>query len=379
MTRVPRLPTALNGIIERRGDVDAYRVAVKRGDRLRIRVFAATLGSPIDPKIRIRSLDASNKAGAVVVETDDTPLPDRDIFGTSFASQGGLKDILDPSVVWEPTADGDYLLELEDTSGSGGPTAVYRIEVEPAEDAVHTLLTSTAFDWMECVRTSGLAVPQGNRWTVNLSLPEGQGNSYRGALDLVAQGLPAGVHLVAARVQAGQRLWPVQFVADDSSTPGTAVITLEAKPADSSSSTHFRSRSQQNIPFINHPGGDAWRHGPTRPLCAGRHRSLAVFDRDQTTARRARAGRRTRDSRENHAGARDSRKLLSSSATGYRRESPCSRRPRSRRAHPTRSCESPPKPTRRWAPRRWSSPPVRRGTTSTPISALAACAFRRKS
>ncbi len=63
---------------------------------------------------------------------DDAPLADRDIFGTSFRSGGGLKDVLDPSVIWEPKSDGDYLLELEDSSGSGGPTAVYRIEVEPA-------------------------------------------------------------------------------------------------------------------------------------------------------------------------------------------------------------------------------------------------------
>jgi hypothetical protein len=257
VTRVEQLPVALNGRIDSRHEVDSYRVSVKQGDRLRIRVFAATLGSPIDPRLRVRAVDKSGKPGAVELEADDAQLPDRDIFGTSFRSQGGLKDILDPSIIWEPRATGDYLIELEDPSGSAGPTAIYRIEVEPTSDAVHTLLTSTAFDWMECIRTSGLAVPQGNRWTVNVSLPRGQGSAYRGPLDLVALGLPAGVHLVSGRVPSGQKLWPVQFVADASTPPGSALITLEARPVDTSRA--FQSQSQQRIPFINHPGGDAWR------------------------------------------------------------------------------------------------------------------------
>lgn len=257
VTVVKQLPAALNGQIDRRDDTDAFRVSVSKGDRLRVRVFAATLGSPIDPKLRIRSVDASGMPSATEMEADDSQLPDRDIFGTSFRSQGGLKDILDPSIIWEPKSDGDYWIELEDTSGSAGPTAVYRIEVEAAPQAVHTYLASTAFDWMECVRTSGLAVPQGNRWTVNLSLPQGQGSNYRGELDLVAHGLPPGVTLVTSRVPAGRTLWPIQFVADASATPSTSRITIEARSTDPSQK--LESQSQQNIPFINHSGGDAWR------------------------------------------------------------------------------------------------------------------------
>ncbi len=257
VTRVDRLPAALNGIIETRTDVDAFRVSVNQGDRLRVRVFAASLGSPIDPRLRIRSVGASGEPGPVEIESDDATLPERDIFGTSFRSRGGLKDILDPSVIWEPNKAGDYLIEIEDPSGSGGPLAIYRVEVEPVPDSVYTLLNSTAFDWMECVRTSGLAVPRGERWTVNLSLPRGQGNAYQGELDLIATGLPPGVRMVTERVPGGRTLWPVQFVADSSAVPGSALIEILARPVDSR--RNFASGSQQNIPFINHPGGDAWR------------------------------------------------------------------------------------------------------------------------
>ena len=256
-TRVERLPAALNGIIEARGDVDIYRFSARKGDRYRVRVFAASLGSPIDPRLRIKAVDPKGQPGSVEVEADDAPLPDRDIFGTSFRSQGGLKDILDPSVIWEPKLDGDYSIEIEDSGGAGGPTGVYRVEVEPAPNSAYVLLTSTAFDWMECVRTSGLAVPRGDRWTVIVSLPRGQGDSYRGELEIIAEGLPPGVRLVAGRVPEGRKLWPVQFVADPSATPGAWLITLGVRPVDSSKTLETGSR--QVIPFINHPGGDAWR------------------------------------------------------------------------------------------------------------------------
>ena len=256
-TRVERLPAALNGRIDQRGDVDAFQITVKKGDRLRVRVFAASLGSPIDPKLRIRGVDSAGTVGPIEVEMDDSQVSERDIFGTGFRSGGGLKDILDPSVIWEPKADGDYLIELEDTSGSGGPTAVYRIEVEPAGNSVHTLMASTAFDWEESVRTTGLVVPQGNRWTVNVNLPQGQGSAFRGELELSAHGLPEGVRMIAGKVPAGRSLWPVQFVAEASSKPCNALITLEARPVDPAQK--LESKSYQAIPFINQSGGSAWR------------------------------------------------------------------------------------------------------------------------
>lgn len=254
---VAQLPAALNGKMESTGDIDQFRISVKKGERWQVRVFASTLGSPLDPTIQIRRATSSGVPENSEVTADDAQLPERDIFGTSFRSGGGLKEVLDPSLIWEPKADGDYLIEIADQGGQGDETSVYRIEVEPAKDSVHTYLASTAFDWMECVRTSGIAVPQGNRWTINVNLPQGQGSAFRGELDLVAVGLPTGVKMITPRVPAGQGQWPVQFVADASATPGTALFTIEARPVDASKK--LLTSSQQNIPFINHSGGDAWR------------------------------------------------------------------------------------------------------------------------
>ena len=255
-TPVAGLPAALNGIIEKPGDVDAFRVSVKKGERYRVRVWAAALGSSLDPTIRILPIDAA-AAGKPELTADDSTLVDRDLFGMFAHGGSTLKDSLDPTVIWEPKADGDYCVEMTDVNGAGLPTAVYRIEIEPAPDAVHTFLNSTAFYWQECTRTSGLALPQGNRWTVNVSLPPGQGNTYTGELEFVAHGLPAGVRLVSPKVRGGEKLWPVQFVADATAAPGAALITLEARPTDPAKK--IASSSQQNLPFCSHSGGDAWR------------------------------------------------------------------------------------------------------------------------
>lgn len=279
-TRVAALPVAVNGLLDKPGDVDAFRLSVKKGDRYRVRVYSATLGSPLDPAIRIRPMTADGTPGPIEAEADDADpmLIDREIFGPNFRSRGGLKDVFDPSFVWEPKADGDYLLEVRDTSGFGGPTGIYRVEIETPPNRVYVqLATGGNSDWVEASRYMGLAVPQGNRWTVNVNLPQGQGNAYRGGLQIVAEGLPPGVRIVSPPVPPGQSRWPMQLVADASAQPGGAAITLGVRATDIGKT--IESGCQQWVPFINHSGGDAWRAVRTdRPIMAVTDRAPIAID-----------------------------------------------------------------------------------------------------
>ena len=259
-TRVPKLPIAVNGTIEKLGDTDVFRLAVKKGDRYRVRVYGSHFGHPIDPAIRIWSVAAAaaDRSGAPEVEADDSKGDARDLFGgVNMRAGGGFKDVLDPSVIWEPPADGDYLLEIFDASGGGGPTAVYRIEIETPPQTRYFVLASRCTDWVEGSRATGLAVPQGGRWTVPVSLYKGQGTTHAGPFDIVAKGLPDGVRLVSSRVPGNATEWPVQLVADTKAMPGGAVIRFEAVSADPA--VPLGSGCQQSVPFINHAGGDAWR------------------------------------------------------------------------------------------------------------------------
>jgi hypothetical protein len=242
-TRVPQLPAALNGILAKTGQTDRFRVTVKKGDRYRVRVLASGLGSPLDPVLSIRQADQT--AVEITGDDADLKLPDR-----------GLRDVFDPTVIWEPKADGDHLVELRANTGEG-PVSVYRIEIEPAPDVIFAQLRSVANDGAETGRYTSLAVPQGNRWTFNLTLPPGLGTTFKGDLEVFAQGLPPGVTLANTRVPGGQGAWPVQLIAAGEARPGCAVITLGVRATDSA--RKIETASVQRIPFINHPGGNCWR------------------------------------------------------------------------------------------------------------------------
>ncbi|MFZ4768023.1 MAG: PPC domain-containing protein, partial [Roseimicrobium sp.] len=46
-------PIALNGIIEKKGDIDYFKVPLKKGMKLDVMGFAQTLGSPLDPVVNV--------------------------------------------------------------------------------------------------------------------------------------------------------------------------------------------------------------------------------------------------------------------------------------------------------------------------------------
>jgi hypothetical protein len=265
-TPVPQIPAALNGILAKPGEVDRFRVKVKKGDRLRLRVYAASLGSPLDPTLSIRKVGETQPE----ITGDDASgmgLLDRDIVGPRPRSGTCLKDSLDPSVLWESKSDGDYLIEVGANDGAG-PAGVYRVEITPPPDAVFTVLyTRDLNTWSEHTGYTGLAVPQGNRWAVNVSLPFGQGTTFKGDMEIVAHGLPPGVTLGNTRISgaehaarvAASRLadWPVEFIAGPDAKPGGAVITLDVRSTDPAKK--IETASMQWLPFLNSSGGDAWR------------------------------------------------------------------------------------------------------------------------
>ena len=248
-TIVPALPAALNGIIEKPGEQDTFRIPAKKGERWRVRVYARSLGTALDPRIAIRRAGSDD----IEIEGDDASLEDRGFY--SMSGQIQRKEKMDPSIIWEPKEDGSYLLSISDMRGLGDPLSVYRIEIEPVLNEINTAIAARVIDGVECPRVTGIAIPQGNRWNVNVNLVEGQGNLCKGDLELVATGLPRGVHMIAPPIAAGSKQTQVQFIADADVKPQVALITLRCKAADGSP---LVSQSQQSFPFLNHSGGHAW-------------------------------------------------------------------------------------------------------------------------
>ena len=232
-TQVPALPAALNGIIANAGEVQTYRFTARKNETWQVRVYGRTLGAPIDPKIWIRA--ANNPKN--LLEADDSRLQD-----LGYVSQRGnwrIKDQMDPIAVFAVPADGNYLIGVEDTTGASGPDHVYRVEIEPARDRIYTHITT---DGYQLPRLGGLIVPRGNRWTLDVQIEQGLGNTYKGEIDLDARGLPPGVTMIAPRYPKGATRMPVQFVASPDAEPQAALIELLARPVDASAKIETASR-----------------------------------------------------------------------------------------------------------------------------------------
>lgn len=242
------LPAALNGILDQPGATHIYRFAAKKGQAWHVRVFARTLGAPVDPRIWIRAANG----GRNLVDADDSRLPD--LGRPSMRGTWHVKDQEDPVAVFRAPADGEYLLGIADTTGAAGPDHVYRVEIEPLRDTIYTHITMP--DGYQLPRLTGLIVPQGNRWTLDVQLAPQLGNTYKGDLELAAEGLPKGVTMIAPRVTKGLLRVPVQFAAADDAPPAAALIRILARPVDPS--VPLQSGSRQAFALINRPGELPW-------------------------------------------------------------------------------------------------------------------------
>ena len=102
-----KLPGAIEGRFETRGDRDYYQFEAKKGERFVFTGQTRTLGSPSDLFMRLY-----NAEGGVLAEAEDT------------GAEEGILNVTFP-------ADGLYRLRVEDTNHRGGADEVYRIAIEP--------------------------------------------------------------------------------------------------------------------------------------------------------------------------------------------------------------------------------------------------------
>jgi hypothetical protein len=131
---------------------------------------------------------------------------------------------------------------------------VYRLEIEAVRDTIYTHITMP--DGYQLPRLTGLIVPRGNRWTLDVQLAQGIGNTYKGEIELQAVGLPAGVTMIAPRVPKGATRVPVQFVAGADTAPQSAQIEILARAAEAAAK--LESGSRQGFALVNRGGELPW-------------------------------------------------------------------------------------------------------------------------
>lgn len=203
------LPVAFNGIIERKGDIDYYRIFLKKDQHAHFRCFASSMGSPLDSVINVYN-GADNKH-----------------------MQGNDDQVGSDSVVTiKAPQDGEYVVRVRDHRNRGGGDFVYRIEATLDEPTLTTAITR--YDRNQPQSRQAVAVPQGNRYAALVTVSR---TRVGGDLHPVISGLPSGVSYEGLSVGQQGNLMPLVFEANADAALGSSIIDLQAKPNPNSGSS----------------------------------------------------------------------------------------------------------------------------------------------
>ncbi len=187
---VAEIPGALHGVIGKPGDVDHFRVSLKKGQLYQVQVETHTIGSPAD--IELILLDAKGKE-------------------VSRADDSGLDEA---RMNISPPADGDYTLVVRELVNWGGPEFAYAIRFAPRTPSL-TLSSGI----------TRVALPQGTRQPLPLSLNQ---VALAGDVAFRLLGAPRGISMKIKEVKQGTREIDNYLVCDASTEPGVYTIQVEA-------------------------------------------------------------------------------------------------------------------------------------------------------
>jgi hypothetical protein len=226
------LPVAMQGIIERPGDVDFFRFAAKKGQQLDVKVYARKpLRSPLDAVLMVH-----NAQGGAIANNDDTGGPD------SFAR------------VAIP-ADGEYFISVRDQLKGGGPDFVYRVEITETKPALVVRLPERR----QYISTT-LVVPQNNH---NAVMVAAQRQNFAGEVAVSFVGLPAGMKAEVVPMAAGMQEIPVLFSAAADAPPAGALVGILGKATDPKINAAGR-LDQRTMLVRGQNNVDVWGHNADR-------------------------------------------------------------------------------------------------------------------
>ena len=201
-TPVASLPIALNGVIEKPGDMDHFRFKMKKGEVYDFACFARRLGSPLDPVMLLM-----NSKGGGLIANDDSAGPD-----SYFRYQA--------------PADDDYVLRIDDHLKKGGPTYVYRIEITPVKPSMTLSIPKVGLFSQE---RQTISVPRGNRFAVLVNVARAD---FGGEVVLGVNKLPKGMTASAENMMPYLDTIPMVFEAAADAPVAGNMADLFAKHVD---------------------------------------------------------------------------------------------------------------------------------------------------
>lgn len=197
---------ALNGIIAQPGDVDFFRVPMKKGQVWEIRGLSQTIGSPLDPVVAIQ-----NPKGGSLNGNDDG---------------GGLRRLDSKFKITIP-ADGDYTVSVRDHLERGGNHFVYRIEMVASQPSL--TFASPDYTVNDTQYRQFMAVPRGGRMVLQNNFTR---NGIGGDFRYEAPSLPAGVKLLTSAAPGNLPGVPLVLEAAEDAPLAGGYTAIRLQPVD---------------------------------------------------------------------------------------------------------------------------------------------------
>jgi hypothetical protein len=194
---------ALNGVIEKPGDVDQFVFKATKGQVFDIHCYARRIRSPLDSVMYL-----AKKGAGAILGADDSFGPD------SFFR-------------FQAPENAEYVVWVIDQLGKGGPDYFYRIEVTQVVPQLQMLTNAEQIPLGTGVMS--IAVPKGNRQAI---LIYGNRADWGGDLNVSVDGLPKGVTVEAPSIVASQAVVPVLFSAKPDAALAATLAQVAGKPAD---------------------------------------------------------------------------------------------------------------------------------------------------
>ncbi|MEM1443323.1 MAG: PPC domain-containing protein, partial [Verrucomicrobiota bacterium] len=204
LKNVGALPLAFNGILEKEGDIDYFKFSGKKGQNYRFRVFANTIGSPVDPVLNL--------------------------YDAKFKSIGGSDDAngtKDSQVDFKPAEDGEYYVRVTDMLKRGGPDFVYRIESEAFNRRIDVTMPEMLRRDLQYRKQ--FDIPRGGYYSMVVNTAR---RNFSGELVFDIPALPKGVTWEAGTIPKTVSQFPILLKAAPDAPIGGAMYELKVKNTD---------------------------------------------------------------------------------------------------------------------------------------------------
>lgn len=190
------VPVTITGRIAEPKERDAYRVTLKKGEALNVRVEARDLGSPLDPVLTI-----ADALGKTIQRVDD------------------MQTSRDAELAFTAPADGQYQILVADLNRRGGWRFVYRLR-----------LTHPEPDFKASVAADAFVMTAGKPLEIPITIDRTAG--FADEIEFSVAGLPATITAMPVKsVPKGETEKAVKLVLNATTGPWSGTVAITGKSA----------------------------------------------------------------------------------------------------------------------------------------------------